>query len=117
MVYYTVSEIVPSHLRLFQFKILVFHCTDTHIYVFPVDLTLSVVQNKYIFVSCQTKLRVPSLDHVNHFFVLEKYKLHGMFLLLEHQSSVPVGHTKQWFIVFHQVDQDDFINCHSIPWM
>ena len=31
---------------------LVFHCTDTHIYVFPLSIALSVVHNKYTILFC-----------------------------------------------------------------
>jgi hypothetical protein len=42
--------------RVDQCQLLVFHCTDTHIYVFPLALALSVVHNKSLLTT------TPDLD-------------------------------------------------------
>ena len=45
------------------FFILVFHCTDTHMYVFPLVLDLSVVHNKEFFIQYPDKSSSFSLSH------------------------------------------------------
>ena len=96
-----------------QFYLLIFHSTDTHIYVFPLTLVLSVVQNKKFDVDNVSNESIPeSFIPLPHFFRSRRVSplLTSSLILIYYDLNTL---SRCHIMCVHFVSLTDFIVHHS----